>query len=127
MHIKCFGDAHDVQRVIGVTGHNKTVKAAEAFAIQQTELTHALQSVHKRCRTLKKYFTEKLAPRTIVAADGKRAQDTRDVFTYLYGVVQHMQNTHHSAARVSNVALHLKLMKLQKTDNSIAFLTLKNP
>ena len=33
MHIKCFGDAHDVQCVMGVTGRNETVKAAGASAI----------------------------------------------------------------------------------------------
>ena len=47
--------------------------------------------------------------------------------TYLYGVVQHMQNTYDNGARVTNVALHPKLMKLQKRDNAMAFLALKNP
>ena len=62
--------------------------------------------------------------------DVRSAQDARNthgVVTYLYGVVQHMQHTYDSAASVSNVALHPKLMKLQKTDNSIAFLALNNP
>ena len=55
------------------------------------------------------------------------ARDTRDIFTYLYGVVQHMQNTYGKEARASNVLLQPKLMKLQKTDNAVTFLALKNP
>ena len=33
MHIKCFGDAHDVYLVTGVAGWNETVKAAEASTV----------------------------------------------------------------------------------------------
>ena len=33
MHIKGFGEAHDVWSVMGVVGRNETVKALEAFAI----------------------------------------------------------------------------------------------
>ena len=58
------------------------------------------------------------------------ARDTRDVVTYLYGVVQHtqhMQNMYDSGARVSNVALHPKVMTFRKADTSIEFLSLKNP
>ena len=42
----------------------------------------------------------------------RHTRDTRDIVTYLYGVVQHMPNTYDSGATVSNVALHPKLMKL---------------
>ena len=55
------------------------------------------------------------------------ARNMRDVVTYLYGVVQHMKNTYEGGARVTNVALHPKLMKLQKADNFVAFLALYNP
>ena len=41
--------------------------------------------------------------------------------------VLHMQNTYESGAWLRNVALHPKPMKLQETDNSIAFLALKDP
>ena len=57
----------------------------------------------------------------------QHARDTRDVVTYLYVVMQDTWNTYDSGARVSKGALHPKMMKSQKTDNSIAFLALKNP
>ena len=63
----------------------------------------------------------------LLVAETSQARDTRDIVTYLYGVVQHMHHTYDSGARVSNVALDPKLMKLGKTDNSIAFLALKTP
>ena len=45
----------------------------------------------------------------------QKPRNTRDVVTYLYGVVQHMQNTYDNGARVSNVALNPKMMKLRKS------------
>ena len=40
------------------------------------------------------------------------ARDTRDVVTYLYGVVQHMQNTYDWSQRKQRGSIHPKLMKL---------------
>ena len=57
----------------------------------------------------------------------RHARDTREVVTYLYGVMQDMQDTYDSGATVTKVALHPKMMKLQKKDNSSAFLALKTP
>ena len=90
-----------------------------------------IQSMHKCCTTLKTYLTKKVVPGTIVELDARSALDarhTRDVVTYLYGAVQHMQNTYDNGPRVSNVALHPKLMKLQnKKKRTIPFLALKDP
>ena len=74
-------------------------------------VTHALQGVHKCRRTRKTYFTKSLAPGTNVELDVKSAQhvrDTRDVVTYLYGVMQDMQDLYDSGARVNKGALHPK-------------------
>ena len=57
----------------------------------------------------------------------QHARNTQDVVTSWYGVMEHMQNTYDSGAKVSNVPLHAKLMKLQKTYHSIAFLSLESP
>ena len=70
--------------------------------------------MHTYCRTLRTHLAGNLAPDISVEPDFKSAHDacdTHEVATYLYGVVQHMQNMYDNGARVTNVALHPKLMK----------------